>query len=336
MGDFHSCGVTSVGAVECWGNDGIGQASAPNGRFTQVSAGWLHSCGLTSAGAVECWGNDGIGQASAPNGRFTQVSAGYAHSCGLTHAGAVECWGNNSDDQASPPSGSFTRVSAGWLHSCGLTSAGAVECWGNNSDDQASPPSGSFTRVSAGWTHSCGLTSGGAVECWGSDEHGQASAPNGRFTQVSVSRAHSCGVTIAGAVQCWGETVIRLSGVQTRAATPSLAATTVAVRITALRHADGRIELALQPQGGNRILPRARWVPTTPTIDRWLHSSVITVDGRVLGRIAARRLPDGRTEFSFLPADGGDRVLPSRRYMPAGGATNWRHSPTFVISPPGS
>ena len=267
---------------------------------------------------------------------FTRVSVGVYHSCGLTSAGAIECWG--SDDrygQASPPSGRFTQVSAGGYHSCGLTSAGTVECWGSDEYGQASAPSGRFNQVSAGTVQSCGVTSAGAIECWGRDHAGQASAPSGRFTQVSTGLTHSCGVASAGAVQCWGYAVIRLSGVQTRAATSSLAAATVTFRITARRHSDGRIEVALQPQGASRILPTARWVPTDPAIGRWLHSSIITVDGRALGRISARGLADGRTEFNFLRADSGNRVLPSRRYIPAGDATNWLHSTTFEISPPG-
>ena len=61
-------------------------------------------------------------------------------------------------------------------------------------------------------------------------------------------------------------------------------------------------------------------------LGRWLHSSIIAVDGRALGRISARGLADGRTEFNFLRADSGNRILPSRRYIPAGDATNWLHS----------
>ena len=34
------------------------------------------------------------------------------------------------------------------------------------------------------------------------------------------------------------------------------------------------------------------------------------------GRIVARRLADGRTEFGWQPADGGARVLPQQRYFP--------------------
>ena len=51
------------------------------------------------------------------------------------------------------------------------------------------------------------------------------------------------------------------------------------------------------------------------------------------GRIVARRLVDGRTEFGWLPTGATARVLPSARYFPASGATvgRWlRSSPVEV------
>ena len=48
-------------------------------------------------------------------------------------------------------------------------------------------------------------------------------------------------------------------------------------QITARLLADGRIEFAFNPGEGDRILPRARFFPTTARVDRWLRSSVIDV-----------------------------------------------------------
>ena len=60
-----------------------GQADAPAGKFTAVSAGSNHSCGLRVDKTVTCWGSnyDGwgethYGQAEAPSGEFISVSAG--------------------------------------------------------------------------------------------------------------------------------------------------------------------------------------------------------------------------------------------------------------------
>ena len=89
----HSCGVRTDGTVVCWGADADGQATPPQGTFTQVSAGGFHTCGVQTQGTVACWGNDEIGQATPPGGTFTQVSAGNSHTCGVQTDGAVACWG---------------------------------------------------------------------------------------------------------------------------------------------------------------------------------------------------------------------------------------------------
>ena len=110
------------------------------------------------------------------------------------------------------------------------------------------------------------------------------------------------------------------------------------VRITARRLADGRTEFALQERAaggswGERRLPRARFVPASPAVDRWLSSSVLTIDLPALAmlsaeehasvevRIAARRLADGRTEVALQERSPGGswsvRRLPRSRFIPA-------------------
>ena len=48
-------------------------------------------------------------------------------------------------------------------------------------------------------------------------------------------------------------------------------------RISARRLADGRIEFAFTPTGEERVLPRSRYFPSSPSINRWLRSSAIDV-----------------------------------------------------------
>ena len=98
----HTCGVTTDGSVECWGNDEWGQSTPPSGGFASVSAGGYHTCGVRTDGSVECWGNDGEGQSRPPSGEFASVSAGAAHTCGVRTDGPVECWGNDEWGQSTP------------------------------------------------------------------------------------------------------------------------------------------------------------------------------------------------------------------------------------------
>jgi len=199
--------------VDCWGENGNGQADDQPGPYTQVSAGITHTCALTPAGAVDCWGYNDFGQADDQPGPYTQVSADITHTCALTAAGALDCWGDNFYGQAGDQPGPYSQVSIGIFHTCALTPAGAVDCWGNNGEGQAAGQTGPYGPyhppplpqiVSAGAYHNCGLTPVGAVDCWGYNNNGQAADQTGPYTQVSAGGFHNCALTPAGAVDCWG------------------------------------------------------------------------------------------------------------------------------------
>src|SRR3989441_12229619 len=91
--------------------------------FATVSGGGDHTCGVTTGGAVYCWGNNGLGQlgngtttnsatpvAVGGGVTFATVSASTgSFTCGLTRGGAAYCWGakdqprRGSRDQSSVP-----------------------------------------------------------------------------------------------------------------------------------------------------------------------------------------------------------------------------------------
>ena len=236
--------------------------------FATVSAGWRHSCGVTTSGEVDCWGDNywgEIGDGSTTSrlvpvrvaGDFASVQVGARHSCGVTTTHAAYCWGDNAAGQLGDGSGvarsspvavagglSFDALSVGGYHSCGLESSGAAHCWGSNEEGQLgdsttrpSPEPGAvaggytFLALSASGFHTCGITANGSY-CWGYDADGElgTGATSGpdvcsgqfpcsttpvavvgghNFAALSAGLFHSCGFeATSGAAFCWGNSEV--------------------------------------------------------------------------------------------------------------------------------
>jgi Regulator of Chromosome Condensation (RCC1) repeat protein/regulator of chromosome condensation (RCC1) repeat-containing protein len=134
-------------------------------HFLMVSAGFDHSCGVTTVNQVYCWGSNSRGQLgigslggdqSTPvlvsgqpplSLRFSFVSAGYVHTCAIHLSDSAWCWGNNDNGRLgngtttespwpTPVQGglSFRRISAGGYHTCGVTTGSRAYCWGRHTD----------------------------------------------------------------------------------------------------------------------------------------------------------------------------------------------------------
>jgi len=225
-----------------------------------IATGSWHTCALTSGGAVLCWGINTFGQlgdgttttrfvpvaVSGLGSGVVAVAAGPGHTCAITSAGAAQCWGLNAYGQlgdgttanrstavtVSGLGSGVVAVGTGGYSSCAVTGGGAVQCWGYNAFGQLGD--GTTTQrltpvavsglgtgvvaVTVGDEHACALTSGGAAHCWGwngSSQLGDGTTTD-RWTPVTVSGLssgaqavaagafHTCAVTSGGASQCWG------------------------------------------------------------------------------------------------------------------------------------
>jgi alpha-tubulin suppressor-like RCC1 family protein len=125
-GSGHTCAVSLVGTVRCWGRNVEGQLgdgtnnSSPTpvsvaglSQVRSIAAGAYHTCASTVAGAPYCWGENARGQvgdgttldSNAPvavsgldNGAAA-VAGGSEHSCALLITGTARCWGQNQAGQ---------------------------------------------------------------------------------------------------------------------------------------------------------------------------------------------------------------------------------------------
>ncbi len=225
-----------------------------------VSTGGSHSCALTAMGSVSCWGQNLSGQLGNPdNTIFTtpvavaglssgvsEISLGFNFSCARANDATVRCWGANGtgslgdgqfSSRVTPASvlglGSASTLTAGDSHTCAVAS-GVLRCWGMNRHGElgtgntisvveptpVSSVAASVTAAVTGYNFTCALTTAGAVLCWGNNQFGQlgdgtttdrlfaapVSGLDSGVTAIAAGTSHVCALA-SGAVKCWGRNV---------------------------------------------------------------------------------------------------------------------------------
>jgi len=228
----HTCVVTALGGVRCWGDDlklGYGLAAPGVGDVNvganalQVSAGDNHTCVLLDGDNVRCWGTGNSGR----------LGYGNTTTVGLTESPAAI--------EIVPIGETVKQLSTRYNHSCALLSTDQVRCWGWGEDgrlgygdtqsigdnetpaDKGDVPVGrSAKQISVGFNHTCAVTTDGEVRCWGDGSAGQLGYGNtdsvgGTSTAKSAVRADeralqvgtgiflTCALFESGAVSCWGD-----------------------------------------------------------------------------------------------------------------------------------
>ena len=237
-GGGHTCAVTNLGGLKCWGWNRDGQLGTvttntcyPGTQCSEwpldvdvpvplvaVAAGDAHTCAVTLAGEVMCWGNNKYGQLGVHS---TETCSSISIPCTRTPV-------------AVPGLSQVVAVAAGYGHSCALLSSGQLKCWGRNADgelgdgqvcgaqcvmpiDVPNLQSG-IRAIAADGFGTCAITVGDALKCWGDNGVGQVGDGTtiDRHTavdvvglasgvvSVDVGAAHACAVVAGGGVKCWG------------------------------------------------------------------------------------------------------------------------------------
>jgi alpha-tubulin suppressor-like RCC1 family protein len=221
-----------------------------------IGVGWGHTCVVTDLGGVRCWGLNengqlgdgttidspvpmkvfGISSALAPNRTNTPT---------VTLTDTPTPTNTPTNTPLNPPQNTPTRTPASGpvveaiaitsevAHTCALTRGGGVKCWGWNKfgqlgdgtqTDRLAPVdvvglAGGMTAVSAGGGHTCAVTGEGGVMCWGNNDHGQLGNGSiissnmpvevkglpGVVTALSAGEGHTCALLVTGGIMCWGD-----------------------------------------------------------------------------------------------------------------------------------
>lgn len=240
-GYAHTCAITPLGGVQCWGNNDYGQLG--DGTFTgsnvpvdvvgldsgrQIVAGSNHTC-LLDGTDVWCWGQNDQGQLGdgTTTNRSTPVmvlsgasyiTAGADYTCASLLSGVMMCWGNNSAgqlgdgttvDHTTPTLASQIEgvwgADGGQDQTCALTPTGQISCWTGGLIPVTGGVAQSHKQVSASRFGSQII----GVDLQGIpitiDENG-AIAVSGLSGVIDVDSGvdHACARLASGIVKCWG------------------------------------------------------------------------------------------------------------------------------------
>jgi len=199
-----------------------------------IATGLNHTCVLSVLGAVKCWGDNDYGQlglgdilARGPlpgqlgdalptldlGGPAVAIAAGAFHTCALLDDGAIKCWGDNQAGQL----GVGDTVRRGGLPN---------QMGGNLPAAMVLPVNSIVLELVVASLHSCALVEGNELYCWGANYSGQLGLGDtqnrgGNSTElplpmtqlgwpsavgaIAIAGEHSCALGSRGQVKCWGQ-----------------------------------------------------------------------------------------------------------------------------------
>jgi len=219
-----------------------------------LSVGWAHTCAVTVLGGVKCWGANDSGQLGDGTNLGSQVPQAVVGLGDGTSPGRVisptttTALKPTATGTPRPASTSVLSISAGNLFACALMSGGGVKCWGSNfvgelgdgsTTDSTVPVTvkglgGPVTAIATSIDRACAIITDGTIYCWGRNSTGEMGKVDSSNTPVRVENMHepvqaialgarhTCVLTVTGGVKCWGRSAGGLlgDGTNTNSQTP--------------------------------------------------------------------------------------------------------------------
>ena len=233
-GGYHTCAVTNLGSVKCWGFNKYGQVGYPgaasptpvqvNGLESgalSVGLGRSTSCAVVSTG-IKCWGDNHWGQLGANYAEdntdepqqvvgvgpgVKSLSGGFGHTCAIAESGGALCWGLNVFGELGNGSIDFDQCDDGDL----------MKCPRHPVPESVIGLSSSTSGITAGGAHTCAWTESGQLYCWGAGGVGQLgndskeASPEpvlvknlGPIKDGTAGDASTCATLRNGQSYCWG------------------------------------------------------------------------------------------------------------------------------------
>jgi hypothetical protein len=191
-GGSHTCILFESGIALCWGENKFGQAAAPAGQFTTITAAPDHTCGLEKGGTARCWGFG-----PTPSGKLVKLAAGLGYTCGIQSSGELVCAG----DVAGVPSGHFVDLAGGRGTICAIRTDQALVCWSTGDRQHFDVTAGPFTSISVADGGRCARLENGVLSC---TKQLAANMPQGRARSFDTYGSRACAQMDDGFdIWCW-------------------------------------------------------------------------------------------------------------------------------------
>ena len=287
FGEDFDCALRGDGVAHCWGNHRFGQFKVSAGiHFTEIAAGNYHVCGLTTESQVVCWGGEAeafkrIGFLDIPSDvQFTKLGALRYQTCGRTVGGEIICWGRGRFSEEHCPSPLDDKLYSYNIPDAIITQLASFSL----SDIELGEFSARELEHTAVPEASIGVTTmeaasaiEGSMIVIAPDD---ADADPGNSHQVAIADGTEIEITVTS------KDTSRTRQYRVVVVTANRAP--VAAEILPLKLTTGDesarltlAEFALQVRAedetwGERILPRARYLPADADLDRCLFSSPLS------------------------------------------------------------